>query len=143
VALREFGSVSNVGRLSLLPKLNASHLGTVVGVGFRQEPKPTNGVSTMTRVCSIFSQILKLVPRQEFEVARPRPYQGERHSSECPRSMRLPGSRTRPSQLPPKIHFQGHASQTEFERQLVMVIAANRVILHVIRAPAIACIALR
>ncbi|MEP6539122.1 MAG: DUF4372 domain-containing protein [Bryobacteraceae bacterium] len=26
-------------------------------------------ISTMNRVCSIFSQILKLIPRQEFEVA--------------------------------------------------------------------------
>jgi hypothetical protein len=38
-----------------------------------------NGVSTMNRVCSIFSQILKLIPRQEFEVAVKK-HKAERHA---------------------------------------------------------------
>src|SRR5450631_2156115 len=45
----------------------------------RQEPKPKTGDSTLNRVCSIFSQILKLIPRLEFEAAVKK-HQAERHA---------------------------------------------------------------
>jgi hypothetical protein len=47
--------------------------------GFGQEPNTTNGASTTNRVCSIFNQILKFVPRPLFQAAV-KQHSAERHA---------------------------------------------------------------
>src|SRR5580692_9344839 len=46
---------------------------------FHQNPSQNQGGSAVTRVCSIFSQILQLIPRLEFESAV-RQHNAERHA---------------------------------------------------------------
>ena len=55
----------------------------------------------MNRVCSIFSQLLKLIPRQEFEAAVKK-HQAERHASGFSSwtqliAMLFVGARTKPA----------------------------------------------
>lgn len=50
-----------------------------VGFGVRQNPKSTNGDATLNRLCSIFSQLLKLMSRLEFDAASEK-HQAERHA---------------------------------------------------------------
>jgi hypothetical protein len=59
-----YQSISSYSTTSAVPAPSKKERFQMIG-----NTKPTNGASTMNRVCSIFNQILKFIPRPLFEAA--------------------------------------------------------------------------